>query len=178
MKKLATRPAGFYIYIREIKLRGTGLPGNGRMDTVQEHDVVRFGVSIGASLLDKFDNLIGGKGYTNRSEAIRDLIRDMLVESEWDNRDDVTDAIGTITIIYDHHTREIGDRLNDLAHDQHNLIISSTHVHLTHSSCLEVILVKGPRNDIRSLADHIISIRGVKHGKLVITGLVEDSLEE
>jgi len=147
------------------------------MDSVQDNDVVRFGVSIGAPLLDKFDNLIGEKGYTNRSEAIRDLIRDMLVEAEWDNREDITEAIGTVTIIYDHHTREIGDRLNDLAHDQHNLIISTTHVHLTHASCLEVILVKGPRKEIRSLADHIISIRGVKHGKLVITGLVEDNLE-
>ena len=142
-----------------------------------EHDIVRFGVSIGAGLLEKFDSLIEEKGYTNRSEAIRDLIRDRLVSAEWDNRSDTVESIGAITIIYDHHTREIGDRLNDVSHDRHNLIISSTHVHLTHSSCMEVILVKGPGNEIRALSDRIISMRGVKHGKLVITGLVEDKLE-
>ena len=141
-----------------------------------DHDIVRFGVSIGKGLLEKFDSQIRGKGYTNRSEAIRDLIRDKLVEAEWDDRQDSAESIGTITLIYDHHTRETGDRLTDFAHDRHDLIISSTHVHLTHASCLEVILVKGTRKEIQSLADHIISIRGVKHGKLVITGLVEDKL--
>ena len=145
--------------------------------TDHDHDIVRFGVSISAGLLEKFDSLIEEKGYTNRSEAIRDLIRDRLVSAEWDNRSDTVESIGAITIIYDHHTREIGDRLNDVSHDQHNLIISSTHVHLTHSSCLEVILVKGSGNEIRTLSDRIISMRGVKHGKLVITGLVEDKLE-
>jgi len=145
--------------------------------TDHDHDIVRFGVSIGAGLLEKFDSLIDEKGYTNRSEAIRDLIRDRLVSAEWDNRSDNVESIGAITIIYDHHTREIGDRLNDVSHDQHNLIISSTHVHLTHSSCLEVILVKGSGNEIRVLSDRITSMRGVKHGKLVITGLVEDKLE-
>jgi CopG family nickel-responsive transcriptional regulator len=142
---------------------------------VTDHEIVRFGVSIGAGLLAKFDDLIIEKGYTNRSEAIRDLIRDRLVESAWGDENANIEAIGTITIVYDHHTREIGDRLTDIAHDHHDLVISSTHVHLTHASCLEVIMVKGPRNDIRSFADRIISIRGVKHGKLVITGLVEES---
>ena len=80
--------------------------------------------------------------------------------------------------MYDHHTREIGDRLTGVAHDHHDLVITSTHVHLTHESCLEVIIVKGPRNEIRSFADHVISTRGVKHGKLVVTGLVEDKLKK
>lgn len=143
-----------------------------------DHEIVRFGVSIGAGLLEKFDRLILDKGYTNRSEAIRDLIRDRLVESQWDTEKADAESIGTITIVYDHHTREIGDRLTDIAHDNHDLVISSSHVHLTHASCLEVIMVKGPRSRIRSFADRIISIRGVKHGKLVVTGLVEDTLEE
>jgi len=145
---------------------------------VIDHEIVRFGVSIGAGLLEKFDRLILDKGYTNRSEAIRDLIRDRLVESQWDTEKADAESIGTITIVYDHHTREIGDRLTDIAHDNHDLVISSSHVHLTHASCLEVIMVKGPRSRIRSFADRIISIRGVKHGKLVVTGLVEDTLEE
>ena len=141
-----------------------------------EQNIVRFGVSIGEGLLEKFDALILEKGYTNRSEAIRDLIRDRLVTAEWDERSDTQESIGTITIVYDHHTREIGDRLTDIAHDHHDLVISSTHVHLTHASCLEVVMVKGQGNKIRSFADHVLSIRGVKHGKLVITGLVEEEL--
>jgi len=141
------------------------------------HNIIRFGVSIGESLLKKCDDLIEEKGYTNRSEAIRDLIRDKLVKSEWEDKTSSGDAIGTITIIYDHHTREIGDRLTDIAHDQHNLVISTMHVHLTHSSCLEVMVVKGTGDHIRHFADNMISTRGVKHGKLVITGLVEDTSE-
>ena len=141
-----------------------------------ERDIVRFGVSIGSRLLDKFDNLIEEKGYTNRSEAIRDLIRDKLVEDKWDVKADLTESIGTITLIYDHHTSETGDKLTDTAHEHHDLVVSSSHVHLTHDSCLEVVIVKGPGNRIRSLADRMTSMRGVKHGKLVITGLVEDSL--
>lgn len=139
--------------------------------------IVRFGVSIGSRLLGRFDTLIDEKGYTNRSEAIRDLIRDKLVESDWLNRDEERKSIGTITIIYDHHTREIGDRLTDLEHGHHDLVISNMHVHLTHDSCLEVIVVKGSGGIIRQFADTIISIRGVKHGKLVVTGLVEDGEE-
>ena len=143
---------------------------------MSDHNLVRFGVSIGAGLLEKFDVLIKEKDYTNRSEAIRDLIRDKLVAAEWDRKSDTGISIGTITIIFDHHTREIGDKLTDIAHEHHDLIISTMHVHLTHASCLEVILVKGPGSKIRSLSDKLISIRGVKHGKLIVTGLVEDTL--
>jgi CopG family nickel-responsive transcriptional regulator len=141
---------------------------------MSEHDLQRFGVSIGSNLLEKFDSLILKKGYTNRSEAIRDLIRNKLVEVEWESSTDARASIGTITIVYNHNTREIGDRLTDIAHDHHDLIISSMHVHLTHNSCLEVMLVKGCGKEIRAFSDRIISVRGVKHGKLVITGLVDD----
>ncbi|HDY90365.1 MAG TPA: nickel-responsive transcriptional regulator NikR [bacterium] len=137
-------------------------------------NIIRFGVSIGESLLEKFDTLIDEKGYTNRSEAIRDLIRDKLVESDWKDKTYAGDAIGTITIVYNHHTREIGDKLTDIAHDHHDIVISTMHVHLTHESCLEVIAVKGSGEQISQFSDKLISIRGVKHGKLVITGLVED----
>ena len=143
---------------------------------MSERDLVRFGVSIGSGLLEKFDALIEEKGYTNRSEAIRDLIRNRLVKNEWDSKTDSTESIGTITLIYDHHTSETGDKLTGIAHDHHDLVVSSSHVHLTHDSCLEVVIVKGPGNRIRSFADSLTSMRGVKHGELVITGLVEDKL--
>ena len=141
---------------------------------MNDHELQRFGVSIGEALLEKFDRLIAEQGYTNRSEAIRDLIRNRLVETEFERSSDARASIGTITLVYDHHTREIGDVLTDIAHDHHDLIISTMHAHLTHNSCLEVILVKGCGKEIRAFADHVISIRGVKHGKLIITGLVED----
>ncbi len=141
-----------------------------------DHELIRFGVSIGSGLLAKFDDLIARKSYTNRSEAIRDLIRDRLAEAELQDRMDACKAVGTITLIYDHHTREIGDRLTDIAHEQHDLILSSMHAHLTHDSCLEVILVKGCGKELRALSDRLISIKGVKHGKLVLTRLVEDEL--
>lgn len=141
-----------------------------------DHDLVRFGVSIGDGLLQKFDAMIEKKNYTNRSEAIRDLIRDRLVEAEIEDKNSGYKAIGTITLVYDHHTREIGDRLTDIAHDHHELILSSIHVHLTHNSCLEVILVKGCGKELRSLSNRLISIKGVKHGKLVLTRLIEDEL--
>ena len=143
-----------------------------------EHKIIRFGVSISEPLLIKFDSLLEKKGYTNRSEGIRDLIRDKIVETDWMDKTDAGEAIGTITIVYDHKTRDIGDKLTDFAHDFHHLVISTMHVHLTHSSCLEIIAVKGQGDLIKKFSDKLISIRGVKHGKLVITGLVEDSAEE
>lgn len=141
---------------------------------MSEQGITRFGVSISTPLLEKFDALLDDKGYTNRSEAIRDLIRDKLVDTEWHDDTKSGESIGTVTIVYDHHTREIVDKLTDLAHGYHDLVISTMHVHLTHASCLEVMVVKGNRDEIRRFSDKLISIRGVKHGKLVITGLVED----
>ncbi|MHB9027301.1 MAG: nickel-responsive transcriptional regulator NikR [Candidatus Latescibacterota bacterium] len=143
---------------------------------MSDQELIRFGVSISDGLLEKFDELIERKSYTNRSEAIRDLIRDRLAESEIQDRMDACKAVGTITIIYDHHTREIGDRLTDIAHDHHQAILSSMHVHLTHNSCMEVILVKGCGKELRALSDRLVSIKGVKHGKIVLTRLVEDEL--
>lgn len=141
---------------------------------MEEGTLVRFGVSIPVGLLKKFDALIEKKGYTSRSEAIRDLIRDDLVESAWQSENDQEEAIGAITLVYDHHSREIADRLTDIAHEHLGLVISSMHAHLTPSACIESLLVKGPGNEIRTLADQLLSRRGVKHGKLVITGLVDE----
>ncbi|MGC1122414.1 MAG: nickel-responsive transcriptional regulator NikR [Candidatus Methanofastidiosia archaeon] len=129
-------------------------------------DVVRFGVSMPTTLLERFDKIIKVRGYTNRSEAIRDMIRDTIVEHEWMENKEV---VGTITIVYDHHKKGVMEKLTDLQHIHHDRIASSTHIHLDHENCLEVIVVRGKPTEIKELADNVIALRGVKHGKLVIT---------
>jgi CopG family nickel-responsive transcriptional regulator len=129
--------------------------------------VTRFGVSIENPLLVKFDNLVKKKGYANRSEAIRDLIRDSLVMEDWESSS--SETVGTITIVYSHEIRELTDVLTDLQHHYHSSIISTMHIHLDAHNCLEAIVVKGKPNDIRTIADQLISVRGVKHGKLTAT---------
>lgn len=129
--------------------------------------VMRFGVSIDSTLIRKFDGLIAKKGYANRSEAIRDLIRDRLVEGEWEAAD--RETVGTITIVYNHHTRELEHALTDMQHQSFHQIISALHVHLDAHNCLEVLVLKGRSSDIQKIADRLIGIRGVKHGKLIMT---------
>ncbi|MHB8111821.1 MAG: nickel-responsive transcriptional regulator NikR [Syntrophorhabdaceae bacterium] len=129
--------------------------------------VTRFGISIENPLLKRFDDLIERKGYSNRSEAIRDLIRDSLVAEEWGASD--SETIGTITIVYSHETRELTDTLTDLQHHYHSSIISAMHIHLDEHNCLETIVVKGRARDIRIIADKLIGTKGVKHGKLTAT---------
>lgn len=129
--------------------------------------LVRFGVSISKQLLTKFDKLIVQKGYNNRSEAIRDLIRNQLVELEWEDGDE--EVAGTVTLIYDHHVRGLTELLMELQHGYHDLILSTMHLHLDHHNCLEVLAVKGKAKDVRTIAEHLISVKGVKHGKLTIT---------
>ena len=118
-------------------------------------------------LLTQFDRLIKERGYANRSEAIRDLIRDELVERQCKNSD--TESIGTVTIIFNHHIRELTESLTSIQHDFEKQIISTTHVHLDHDYCLEVVIVKGKTNVIQTIANQLISQKGVKHGKLVMT---------
>ena len=130
-------------------------------------DLVRFGVSIRAKLLERFDSLIGQKGYVNRSEAIRDLIRKHLVEHEWEQVDKET--IGTLTIVYRHQVRELAERLEHFQHDHFHSVISTMHVHLDEHNCLEVMVLRGVPAEIRSLADYILGVKGVNHGQLVMT---------
>lgn len=130
-------------------------------------DLIRFGVSIEHQLLRRFDHLITQRGYMNRSEAIRDLIRDELVQQQW--KDSGVEAVGTVTIIYDHHVRELTEILTTVQHQHHREIVSTTHAHLDHNHCLEVIIVKGKTKAIRRIANELISLKGVKHGKLVMT---------
>lgn len=129
--------------------------------------LIRFGISLEDSLLERFDSLIDKKSYPSRSEAIRDLIRDALVMEDW--KADTSEAVGTITIVYNHEKRELADLLTDLQHEHYNSIISSMHIHLDEHNCLEVIVVKGKTKDIKSIADRLIATKGVKHGKLLLT---------
>jgi CopG family transcriptional regulator, nickel-responsive regulator len=133
---------------------------------------VRFGVSIDESLLRQFDELIQDKGYQNRSEAVRDLMRDALVERQWTREEEET--VGTVTLVYDHHTRDLADKLTEHQHSHHHAIISVLHVHLDAHNCLEVAVVRGTAREVRRLADELIGTKGVKHGKLVTTTTGKD----
>ncbi|MDO9289035.1 MAG: nickel-responsive transcriptional regulator NikR [Thermodesulfovibrionales bacterium] len=129
--------------------------------------IIRFGISLENALLERFDTLIKKKGYANRSEAIRDLIRDSLVMEEWEAGN--VETVGTITLVYSHHTRDLADTLTDLQHHYHTAIISAMHIHLDEHNCLEVLVVKGKGKDIRKISDRLIGTKGVKHGKLTVT---------
>ncbi len=135
-------------------------------------DITRFGISMDNKLLNRFDKLISEQGYSNRSEAFRDLVRDRLVKEEWESEE--LETVGTITIIYDHHKRELAERIIDHQHHRHDSIISTMHVHLDIHNCLEVLAVKGKAKDIKKIADELISTKGVKHGKLVMTSTGEN----
>jgi CopG family nickel-responsive transcriptional regulator len=129
--------------------------------------VERFGVSMSPELLKAFDARIRQKGYANRSEAIRDIVRDYLVEEQWQGEKET--VVGTVTLVYDHHTRELDSVLTEMQHEHHDAIQCATHVHLDHHNCLEVIVVKGKSKQVREIGDRLISARGVKHGKIVCT---------
>ena len=125
--------------------------------------IVRFGVSLDGKLLSQFDSLIRGKNYTNRSEAVRDLIRQELIRKEWEGGGDVA---GAITLIYDHHRKDVLGKVIDVQHYDQDLIISSQHIHLDHNNCLEIIAVQGRARDVIKLAATLKSIKGVRHSSL------------
>jgi len=118
-------------------------------------------------LLRAFDVRITSAGYTNRSAALRDIIRDYLVEREWDRA--TGEVVGTVTLVYDHHSRELESRLIELQHSRHDAVVCSTHVHLDAHHCLEVIVLRGSAEEVRSMGERLIGTRGVKHGKLTCT---------
>jgi CopG family nickel-responsive transcriptional regulator len=126
-------------------------------------ELERVSMSIETPLLRRLERLVRASGYTNRSEFIRDLIRGKLVENEWE-RDE--EAVGTITLLYDHHQRGLSDRLTHLQHDHHSNILATTHVHLDHDLCAEMIMVRGQGKLIRSLADSMRKEKGVLHATL------------
>ena len=130
-------------------------------------DLKRFGVSLDARLLKRFDTYISQKGYKNRSEAIRDLMRRSFVDREWQVGTDV--AVGTITLVYDRSIRELEPELSDFQHEKHRNILSALHLHLDQNHCLEVVVIKGKSRDIQVIADRLLGIKGVKHGGLTMT---------
>lgn len=129
-------------------------------------ELKRFGVSLPERLLNRFDNEIKARGYQNRSEALRDLIRSYLVKRDMDKNEEV---VGVLSLVYDHHVPGLSNQLNDIQHDHHYAIMSNTHIHLDHHNCLEVIILKGKFSEIRKISDNIIGTRGVKHGELSFT---------
>jgi CopG family nickel-responsive transcriptional regulator len=129
--------------------------------------LVRFSVAIGGELLQRFDRYREEHRYPNRSEAVRGLMRDALIEETV--AQDQSDAMGVVTLIYDHHAGRINERLTELQHTHLNRVVTTTHVHLDARRCLEVILLRGPAKTIRELADSLIGTKGVETGRLVLT---------
>jgi len=127
----------------------------------------RIGIAIDTDLLDGFDKSIARRGYTNRSEAFRDLIRDRLVGERTSTPEAV--VVGTVTLIYDHHAHGISEKLTELQHEQHDLVVSTSHAHLDLDSCLEVLIVHGNAGRVQHFADCLIGLKGVQHGRLVMT---------
>jgi CopG family nickel-responsive transcriptional regulator len=136
-------------------------------ESKRQAHAARYTVSMDSRLLEQFDNIISQKGYSNRSEAIRDLIRAMLVAEQW--RDATGKVAATVTLVYDHHNHQVAERLADLQHHHTDLVVSATHVHLDNDNCLEVVILRGEAARVRTLADELIACKGVKHGSAVLT---------
>ncbi len=131
-------------------------------------DLTRISISLEAPLLQAFDTLIAGKGYATRSEAIRDLIRDRLIREEAKHQDG--ERVAVVTMVYDHHARELASRLIDKQHHHHDLVVSSMHVHLGVRHCLEVSVLRGPGGAVMHLGDELLATKGVLHGDVIVTG--------
>jgi CopG family nickel-responsive transcriptional regulator len=128
--------------------------------------LVRTGISLDRGLLARFDQVIRRKGYGSRSEAIRDLVREHSVEADVARNKAI---VGTLTVVYDHHQPRLAERLIEAQHHYHGKVLATTHVHLDARNCLEVVIVRGRSAEVQHFAEHILSLRGVKHGKLVMT---------
>ncbi len=126
----------------------------------------RFSISLEEDLLAGFDDYIVRHGYSNRSEAVRDLIRKVLVKDEWA---DDSEVVGVVTMVYDHHKSQLQERITELQHDFYELITSTTHIHMDHHNCLEVTIVKGKASQVQNLAGRLIALRGVKDGSLTMS---------
>ena len=129
--------------------------------------LARIGVAIDAELLKEFDAYLDRRNYANRSEGFRDLVRDALIGEKTAQPDEP--SVGTLTLVYDHHTRSLSEKLTAMQHDHQELVVSTLHVHLDHHNCLEVLVLRGPAGKIRHLAEGIIATKGVQHGQLTMT---------
>ncbi|KGO33662.1 nickel-responsive regulator [Desulfobulbus sp. Tol-SR] len=126
----------------------------------------RFSISLEENLLEIFDNHIRARSYTNRSEAIRDLIRKAFVKKEWQADKEV---MGVISLVYDHHQHKLQDKVTEVQHGYHHHIVSTTHVHMDHDNCLEVIIVRGKAKEIQELSDKLVALRGIRDGHLAMS---------
>jgi CopG family nickel-responsive transcriptional regulator len=133
--------------------------------------LIRTGVSLEDGLLEEFDRLIAKRGYQNRSEALRDLIREALLSETIDSNKPV---VGTLTLVYDHHVPNLSQKLIEVQHSAGAMVLAATHVHLDHHYCLEVVIMKGRAKDIQGMADRMLALRGVELGKLVLTNSGKD----
>jgi len=131
-------------------------------------EITRFGVSIEQDLLENYDRLIGERGYATRSEALRDLIRDALIAQRIETETD-TKVLGTLTLVYDHHASNLVQEMGEVQHRFHNLVLSVMHLHVSHDDCMEIIALRGKVGEIAKLSNGLISLKGIKHGKLFLT---------
>lgn len=131
-------------------------------------ELVRFGVSIDRDLLENYDRLISERGYATRSEALRDLIREALIQQKIEMQTDI-DALGTLTLVYDHHARNLVQEMGEIQHDFHDSILSVMHLHVSHDDCMEIIALHGAVSKIAELANRLLSLKGIKNGKLFLT---------
>lgn len=129
--------------------------------------LARIGVALDSDLLARFDAYLARRKYANRSEGFRDLIRDALIGEKTEKPHQP--AVGTLTLVYDHHTRSLSEKLTAMQHDHQELVVSTLHVHLDHHNCLEVLVLRGPAGQIRHFAEGIIATKGVQHGQLTMT---------
>jgi len=129
--------------------------------------VERIGVSLPPDLLGRFDEYIDAKGYKTRSKAIADLVREALTQEEWG--DSGEEVMGVLSLVYDHHTRDLAGKLTEIQHEHIHSVISSTHVHMDEHKCLEILILRGPASHVRKLGENLISTRGVLHGKIIST---------
>ena len=131
-------------------------------------DIIRFGVSIEQNLLENYDRLIAERGYATRSEALRDLIREALIQQKIEMKPE-TQALGSLTLVYDHHASNLLQEMTQIQHNFHELILSVMHLHVNHNDCLEVIALRGIVAEIVALANGLLSLKGIKNGKLFLT---------
>jgi CopG family nickel-responsive transcriptional regulator len=127
----------------------------------------RIGISLDEELLARFDERIAGRGYTNRSEAIRDMIREALVDEEWERGAADEERVAVVCLVYDHDEHDLGHRLTHVQHDHHDVVVSTMHVHMDRQNCLEVLILRGAASEIVATADSLVTTRGVKLGRLI-----------
>ncbi len=130
--------------------------------------VIRFGVSLDKELLEELDNYVKKNQFANRSQAIRQLIKNQLVKQQWDSNDEVA---GAVSLVYNHHKRDLLNKLANIQHDFNDVILATQHFHLDHENCLEIIAIKGNAEKLTLLANKLIAIKGIQHGNLTISSV-------